>query len=471
MRLPVYPALIEGEVLSSYVIRLAVANRLRPMRLTVLLGLKTFWKRDPDVNLTFSEVLRVAEAAGLPPERVWACSVRPMTEALHGEVRPDVQPRYVVMPGKHRGVEDARGVPICVACVRETGAVLRAWRLTTSVLCERHGLPLVDVCPSCGSAVNHIRPHLAARSRVVAYRPDYCWHCERAYPLPEALAAEALAAAGTVQRLMDQAVMQGEVDWHGLRLPAGEFQAVLESVLRQHYPLRAVTGMAKWRPETASVQERLRIVIAGGEDIAEGLTALLVRWRSRGVLPHQVCSLLGLPERYADLVRAALSRDARQFPPMLSGRQTFCFTERQWRIVSRVLPPVPCTSRHGHPVRQILRAWFTKSLRGIRQTAWTGAMTGQVSYPAMYRRIRQMAADGTLDLVIEVMLAELPELRPFLTAPAVVCSLHQLGSCHAEHLWHLMVEDMVGAWCEPAGVQQHGGRVKTTACLPRTIAG
>lgn len=472
MRLPLlaHPSPLPGEVLSSYVIRLASGNSLRPMRLTTLLGITNFWKRDPDVSATVGEIGLIAQAAGIDCGEILACSLRPAIEAIHGTVRQGEPPRFVLTPGKHRGVELARGLPICVACVRETGAVMREWRLTTSVMCERHGVPLIDCCPTCGFQVNHIRPHLAKRGGTVINAPDHCWHCRRRYPLPERLPEVDLDACKYMQRLMREAVEKGEVDWKGLRLSTREFQAILEGVLRQHYPSREVTGAARWRPETAGVHERLTLVMSGGRDMQGGVVQTLRRWRERGVLPHQVCTPSELPATFRNLVEDALARDIRCLAPQLSGRQTFTFTDRQWRVVSPMIPPTPRTSRHGFPPRQILRAWFTRNLRCIRQTSWSGAMVGGVGYLAMSRRITSMARDGTLDRVVGVMIDRLPELLPVLTAPGVVCSLHQLESRHADRLWQQMVEVRVRRWRVETDMRHHGGRA-TTSGVPGPSGG
>lgn len=445
--LPAYPSPIVGEVLSNYVIRLALSNGLRPMRLTVLLGIQGFWKRDPDISVTSEEIERIAEAAGLDPKQLEVCSLRPMMEKLHGGVHPESSPRFVLMPGKHRGVQEARGLPICVACVRETGVVLREWRLTTSIVCERHGMALLDACPRCGHPVHHVRPHLSRRG-VVAHRLSECWQCRCPYPLPQTLSVEVLSAAGFLQDLMRQATTRTTVNWKGLEIASREFQAILETVLRQHYPLREETGVAKWRPETVCIRERFRIMVAGGDDLRVGLPALLWRWRGKNILPHDVCGTrLELPKGYRTLVEMALARNMRQMMPKLEGRETFNFTDRQWRIVSEVLVPVARTSRHGHPVKQILRAWLTRHLRCARRDTWTGAMTGHVSYQAMSRRIQHMAEEGSLDRVVGKMLEDLPELLPVLTTPAVVLGLDQLRSQHARRLWELMVETQVRVWC------------------------
>lgn len=245
----------------------------------------------------------------------------------------------------------------------------------------------------------------------------------------------------------------GEVRWDGLLLPAGTFQAILDSVMRLHFPARAQTGEARWRPETSGVEARLPVLLATGEDLREGLIGMLRRWRARGVQLHLVLRR-DLPEWYREVLRLGLSVDTQGLAPTWQTRGTFVFTDRQWRVVSAVLPPVPRTSRHGHPARAVLRAWLTRNLKHLSAAEWSGAWVGQVSAVAMSRRIREMAASGVLDRVIAQM-RTLPECLPVLTAPGTVYALERLGSVHAAPLWSLMLEQAVRTL--PSGCRATGG--------------
>lgn len=416
------------------------------MRLTAVLGLPSFWKRDPDVSVTPDELAVLAGATGVPLERLLQCSVLPMLSRLHESARPDANPRFLVMMGKHRGVHGVRGHPLCPACVRETGVVQRSWRLTTSVICRRHSLPLIDACPHCQSPLDHVRLHRrrSSRRRLMEHRPGSCPGCRQALPDPPSLDEVTRKHALFIQDLMAEATATGEVLWGDLRLDAREFQGLLESFLQLHYPTRAQTGVAKWRPETSGVRERREVVVAAGERMVDGLVACLRRLREENVRPHRVVGWAsgnaGVPDWFRELVFLALSPDARHLPPVQSGRKTFQFTERQWRVIAPLIPPVPRTSRKQKGAREVLQAWCTRNLKGTRQTEWTGKWTGHVSYPAMYRGIKKLAESGVLDQVIGRML-DMPECRTALTAPGTVGALIRMRSAHAGHLWTLMVEE------------------------------
>lgn len=446
MTLPVYPAPARGEVLSSYVIRLALANGLRPTRLTTVLGLPNFWKLDPDVSVTRLQLQVIAEATGLALDCLLETSVMPLLAQLHDNPRPEANPRFLVQAGKHRGVREARGYPVCPACVRETGVIQRLWRLTTTVVCDRHHSPLIDTCPTCQTPVNPVRIHRirANRVRVMAHLPDVCPCCRRSLPLPEQLEQTIFDAAYRVQHLVEEAATTGKVAWGGFHLSALEFQQILESVLRLHYPIQAETGSVKWRPETSSVRERLIITIAGGQDLEGDLLHLFTKWRARGLPANRVLRTGGgLPSWYRHLILLSLATTTKGFPRIQKRCRTFRFTDRQWRVIAPVIPPVRRSGRHGRSTQLVLHAWFTRNLKGIRQKDWTGAWTGSVSYPSMYRRVTRMMADGVLDDVIEIMLCRLPECLPALTAPETVCSLFRMGSRHAYQVWNLMMKQAI----------------------------
>lgn len=445
-----YPEPQAGELLTSYVLRLADANALRPVQLTALLGLDTFWKVDADVAATEDDLQKLSWAAHVSVARLRECMVMPLLQRLHADPRPDANPRFLISTGKHRGLADVRGHPVCPLCLRENGTVRREWRLTTSLVCEVHQVPLIDHCLHCQAPLHHVRGqrNRTNRLRRVSYRPECCGSCGAvladsavAHPVDSEM-----QAVLRVQALIRQAVLEGEVQWAGRRIPAQEWQYVMESLMQMHYPAKEVSGVARWRPETSTLAERWPVVVAAGQALQVDVVSLLRSWRAAGILPGEVIgwmaqNRLAGPEWWTHLVEVALYRDSRFLEPTMTGRATFQFTERQWRVLSEVIPPTTRTSRHGHPVQAVLQAWFTRNLKLTRQTEWTGKWTGGVSYPAMYKRIKAMAESGVLDDVVQCILDELPECRYLLVVPETVYTLERLGSRHVERLWTYMVEE------------------------------
>lgn len=256
----------------------------------------------------------------------------------------------------------------------------------------------------------------------------------------------------TFQQVLQQAACNGYVPWAGRVLTARELNPIIETVLQLHYPSKKASGIPRFRPETASVAQRTEIMRNAAPDWflahREGIPALLLEWRRRGLLYSQVMTwdIGGIsPQWWDEIVKLGLSVEASQVPPVLTGRANFVFTPRQWRIVSKVLPPVPRTSRgRRKPDRSILNAWFTRNMKATRQTKWTGKWSGGVSYICMSRRVKGMAEQGELDRVVEHIWQELPELRAALLAPGVVYDLLRLQCRTGEWLLReMLVERLV----------------------------
>lgn len=257
----------------------------------------------------------------------------------------------------------------------------------------------------------------------------------------------------TFQQVLQQAAFDGYVPWAGRVLTARELNPIIETVLQLHYPSKKASGIPRFRPETASVAQRTEIMRNAAADWflahREGIPALLLEWRRRGLLYSHVMTWdIGnlSPQWWQEMVKLGLSVEAWQVPPAFTGGEDFTFTPQQWQVVSQVLPPLPHTNKgRRKPDVAILNAWFTRQTKAIAQKKWTSESSGEVSYPALHRRIRKMAEMGELDKVVECMWHELPELRSVLLAPGVVYDLLRLKCQSGEWLLREMLVERMTA--------------------------
>lgn len=233
--LPLRPRPLGGELLSSWVQRLAHANLQRLTYLTrQLTGTSDIWSHDPDRHLrpAFGEALSAATSVPLS-------LIEGLTLGGYvGRVVPSLPLRAPVrwiMPLNKRGYARVRpGVAYCPACLGSVSPhVPRLWRLSFLTCCREHGVQLRDRCPACEAPFAPLRNDLG-RGQDWSLQPELpfsfcpdCGHDLRDAPL-EAAEPEALA----FQRRLVDAAGCGTMAWPGQGdIPALEGFDVLHQLL------------------------------------------------------------------------------------------------------------------------------------------------------------------------------------------------------------------------------------------------
>ncbi|MGH1417003.1 MAG: TniQ family protein [Geminicoccales bacterium] len=144
----VFPA--PGELLSSWLHRLALANGVPPQYFGRVLRLTgTAWSGQLDRNLPGHVLDLLVEQAGIPAGVIAGLALGPDPLAR-------LRLRLMIKPPKSiaSGLQPTR-MQYCPACLTEDHAPYfrRSWTLATRVSCFRHGRRLRDRCPSCGSGI------------------------------------------------------------------------------------------------------------------------------------------------------------------------------------------------------------------------------------------------------------------------------------------------------------------------------
>ena len=466
----------EGELFSSWINRVAQSNLLRLPTLLLALGCGRVLKRDLDLSTSDETLRALAAVTRQPPERVLATTLRPMLARLHGEVSTDRPLAFLVTLGRMRGVTQERGHPVCLDCLAENGRLRRTWRLTTTVVCERHGVRLTDVCPGCAQPISLLRPQMAQATRKhapLSAPANLCPKCRtwmRSSPLTS---PELLETALVTQRLMEEAVTTGRVSLPDLSIPAADFKdllAVLQlQVVHRNEPAEYLTFPPAFRTrpfvgkamlEYASPDVRLPVMARLGLLLWGGLSGLFTALTEADIGHKEL--LLGRqytqqPRWLNDLIHDALSRrpNGRQLTPVAlkALRGPVSFSDERWTAVSGVWSVGP-GDRAGHRKgnRQALGAFLTRSLNSTPQREWEG----ETSYLTFSSRLLQLQRAGQLDLFLGKLIVlleqalggDLPgdaahwssmdeETRTLLLAllaPATVSSLSRVGSMHAAAL-------------------------------------
>ncbi|MDC9813083.1 TniQ family protein [Rhizobium binxianense] len=134
-----------GELLSSWLHRLAYANGLAPKAFTRVLGLNPgMWSAALDLRLPADITNLLCAKTGIAPDHLVAMTL------------PRDLPGQLLLPLRYNGHRDsAAWLQFCCRCLAEDPQPYfrRRWRLATRVSCTQHGCRLRDPCPSCQGCI------------------------------------------------------------------------------------------------------------------------------------------------------------------------------------------------------------------------------------------------------------------------------------------------------------------------------
>jgi len=189
-RWPVEVRAAPGELLSSWLHRVAHANGVPPRYFGAVLGASgEAWSAQLDRHLPDTVRRLLREHTSICPEEIDGLSVAhcPLsTLRLRLRTRPqDVGTSTV----------QSCWLQFCPACLREDEVPYfrRSWTLATRVSCFRHGCRLRDRCPSCGLGLAPFR-----QARLLPQQ--YCAFCDAPLVKPTGPAS---TRARRIERLMD----------------------------------------------------------------------------------------------------------------------------------------------------------------------------------------------------------------------------------------------------------------------------
>lgn len=489
VRLLAYPPPAAEELTSSWLIRLAVANEVRPSVLTRALNLPQLWAQDMDLAPDMDDLAILARAAHLPPEQVIRTSLRPLVRQLNGRVNPLGRNPLLLIAEQPRTPRRAHGHAVCLECLATTGVVSRAWRFSTTVVCELHGCRLTDVCPGCGVPISLARPHLDRQTSRTLRFPDLkrCSACGEAMLRtagPE-LDLPGWADAVYLQRLVLNAARSGHVVVDGMLLNTQELMCLLSPLLalsdlrgtlnrnmedrlvvKKRHPLRTPDPTGPVLPlEHAPATQRWPVVARTGHLLNEGLLVCLDYLRASGLTPGQ---LLGrtAPEQtsawFRDLAWEALSNlpGGRRLIPLPLQRPPgpVSIPVRRWSPLEAASPLEGQTSTGAASSSrwsdlEMLETFLTRSLTGSIQTT----LEGQPGYLTTHKRLNTWSDTGELDHLLQGLIGSLEEdlggflpgqveaswelsdsdarLLLSLLSPSTLSTFTRLNSRHVPRLW------------------------------------
>lgn len=147
---PVIAAPASGELLSSWLHRLALTNGIPPQYFGRVLGAAGGdWSAKLDRDLPGRILSLLVERTRLPAEEIDGL-------ALHRDPLARLRLRQITGSGDARtSTARVNRLQYCPACLKEDRAPFfrRGWSLATRVSCFRHGCRLRDHCPACGGGI------------------------------------------------------------------------------------------------------------------------------------------------------------------------------------------------------------------------------------------------------------------------------------------------------------------------------
>lgn len=180
--LPCHPQLRYDELFSSWLLRLAWANRLKVHSLCVTLAgnQAAVWNRDIDRQLPIWLQYELEKLTGVPASRIEGAGLEGIASALNGHIPNKNGFETWLLPlGIWHRKRRRFGVQYCPLCFySESGQyVRRAWRLGFYTECEHHRVLLRDRCHLCGAPFMYFRAELGHRERIDGASMCACFKC------------------------------------------------------------------------------------------------------------------------------------------------------------------------------------------------------------------------------------------------------------------------------------------------------
>jgi hypothetical protein len=179
--LPGHPQPQPDELLSSWIVALARANRIKVHSLCIRVGgnQNTIWNRDVDRMVPAEVLTKLSAMTGQSAERIRTLSLAHIAEQIDVDHHPNGTATWLLPLGVWHRKRLRHGVQFCTMCLGmdKRPYVRRSWRLAYYTECEHHRVLMMDRCPFCGEAFNYFRGELGDRNQVEAAGLNFCVSC------------------------------------------------------------------------------------------------------------------------------------------------------------------------------------------------------------------------------------------------------------------------------------------------------
>ncbi|MGG5283635.1 TniQ family protein [Pseudomonas viridiflava] len=241
---PLWPCaqpILEDELMSSWLVRTALAHGCSPLTLTNSVWPRwRAWSTDLDRGMGTVRAAQLAHLAGCATTDIEACSLAAASRLITSTRKTTLGTLPWLLARGSRNLRCAGGLQICPRCFSQSIPYYRInARLAWHVACPLHLVRLVDRCPNCCIA---LQPHRLTPPA------DSCAHCHQC--------GVALADAPVVPMTHAEFGFQLGVDHHLQKYASGDTQITPQAWLYQ--ATRAISFLrAAARHHSASTERAL----------------------------------------------------------------------------------------------------------------------------------------------------------------------------------------------------------------------
>lgn len=205
---PILVNIEPDEILSSWLIRIAVAHGCDPISLSnYLWGNWRCWTIDIDRGIPKKHLETLSFFTCIPSKNINLTSLSYAIKAFTGTNQLTHAYCPFVIPLGSSNRKRHSGFQFCPQCLKEdTNPYYRIhWRIAWNVCCLTHHCLLLDKCPCCNELVE---PHLI---NVQTQNMNYCVHCN--FDLSRAITSKTSPALELIQNEAIKTVNDGQNNW------------------------------------------------------------------------------------------------------------------------------------------------------------------------------------------------------------------------------------------------------------------
>jgi len=173
---PINPKPFPEELLSSWVIRVSIANSSDPVGLTgAIWGDWRTWTLDIDRSIPVEKLIILSNSSGLPVKDLMEMTLEPTIENILNRKNLNLNNIWPwVIPLGHRNRTRTNGLHFCSQCLNNTSVYFKkSWRLAWNTVCPDHQILLSIFCPDCNTVIS---PHLVTYDSTDL---NLCTSCKR----------------------------------------------------------------------------------------------------------------------------------------------------------------------------------------------------------------------------------------------------------------------------------------------------
>ncbi len=179
--LPIHPQPLPEELLSSWMVRLALANRfsLHTFYNKVIGYNGQIWTRDVDRSCSYELIDLLHQYTKQPRKVIQSLSLSSYEGLLFESLSSNALAPWILSAGIFHRKRRNAALQYCPLCLREdsTPYFRKTWRLAFYVLCEHHNCLMESTCPSCKQPVLHHRIGIGKENTVPHMDISLCHYC------------------------------------------------------------------------------------------------------------------------------------------------------------------------------------------------------------------------------------------------------------------------------------------------------